>query len=77
MSDLFGNHIVDFLMRWLICLCLFQPKLPPEGYKFQVGMKLEAIDPLNLSAICVAMVMKVSIRKIIHYHCKELTEYRQ
>lgn len=38
----------------------FQPKTPPEGYKFQVGMKLEAIDPLNLSAICVATVMKVS-----------------
>lgn len=35
------------------------PKTPPEGYKFQVGMKLEAIDPLNLSAICVATVMKV------------------
>ncbi|KAK6173380.1 hypothetical protein SNE40_016844 [Patella caerulea] len=27
--------------------------------KFQVGMKLEAIDPLNLSAVCVATVMKV------------------
>jgi len=38
---------------------LFQMKSPPEGYKFQVGMKLEAIDPLNLSAICVATVMKV------------------
>ena len=73
MSDLFGNHILDFLMRWLICLCLFQPKLPSEGYKFQVGMKLEVIDPLNLSAICVATVMKVSIRKIIYYHWKELT----
>ncbi|XP_052228167.1 MBT domain-containing protein 1-like isoform X1 [Dreissena polymorpha] len=36
-----------------------QMKNPPEGYKFQVGMKLEAIDPLNLSAICVASVMKV------------------
>ena len=38
---------------------ILQPKDPPEGYKFQVGMKLEAIDPLNLSAICVATVMKV------------------
>ncbi|KAL0266393.1 UNVERIFIED_CONTAM: hypothetical protein PYX00_008947 [Menopon gallinae] len=27
--------------------------------KFQEGMKLEAIDPLNLSSICVATVMKV------------------
>ena len=55
-----GLCCVDFFMRRLICLCLFQPKSPPEGYKFQVGMKLEAIDPLNLSAICVATVMKVS-----------------
>ncbi|XP_033226420.1 polycomb protein Sfmbt-like isoform X2 [Belonocnema kinseyi] len=29
------------------------------GYKFQEGMKLEAIDPLNLSAICAATVMRV------------------
>ena len=43
---------------------LFQPKSSPEGYKFQVGMKLEAIDPLNLSAICVATVMKVSLKQI-------------
>ncbi|XP_069695584.1 polycomb protein Sfmbt-like isoform X2 [Periplaneta americana] len=31
----------------------------PSGVSFQEGMKLEAIDPLNLSAICVATVMKV------------------
>ncbi|XP_071086905.1 MBT domain-containing protein 1-like [Haliotis cracherodii] len=31
---------------------------PPHGLKFQAGMKLEAIDPLNLSTICVATVMK-------------------
>lgn len=37
----------------------FKMKEPPNGLKFQVGMKLEAIDPLNLSAICVATVMKV------------------
>uniref|UniRef100_A0A8W8L8W9 MBT domain-containing protein 1 n=1 Tax=Magallana gigas TaxID=29159 RepID=A0A8W8L8W9_MAGGI len=36
----------------------FKMKEPPNGLKFQVGMKLEAIDPLNLSAICVATVMK-------------------
>ncbi|XP_043462591.1 polycomb protein Sfmbt-like isoform X1 [Leptopilina heterotoma] len=29
------------------------------GYKFQEGMKLEAIDPLNLSAICAATIMRV------------------
>uniref|UniRef100_A0A0B7B795 FCS-type domain-containing protein n=1 Tax=Arion vulgaris TaxID=1028688 RepID=A0A0B7B795_9EUPU len=34
-------------------------KDPPHGLTFQVGMKLEAIDPLNLSAICIATVMKV------------------
>ncbi|CAH1778139.1 unnamed protein product [Owenia fusiformis] len=37
------------------------PKLEDSknGGKFEVGMKLEAIDPLNLSTICVATVMKV------------------
>ncbi|XP_014203269.1 polycomb protein Sfmbt-like isoform X2 [Copidosoma floridanum] len=29
------------------------------GYTFSEGMKMEAIDPLNLSAICAATVMKV------------------
>lgn len=31
-----------------------------SGPWFEDGMKLEAIDPLNLSAICVATVRKVS-----------------
>ncbi|XP_054260917.1 polycomb protein Sfmbt isoform X2 [Macrosteles quadrilineatus] len=31
----------------------------PASQCFQEGMKLEAVDPLNLSAICVATVMKV------------------
>lgn len=31
---------------------------------FTEGMKLEAIDPLNLSAICVATIMKVSVLMI-------------
>lgn len=31
----------------------------PEGGKFEANMKLEAIDPLNLSSICVATVIKV------------------
>ncbi|KAF4524651.1 hypothetical protein B566_EDAN013760 [Ephemera danica] len=31
----------------------------PPGDQFLQGMKLEAIDPLNLSAICVATVMRV------------------
>lgn len=32
-----------------------------NGDWFKDGMKLEAIDPLNLSAICVATVRKVSV----------------
>ncbi|KAJ9578413.1 hypothetical protein L9F63_005371, partial [Diploptera punctata] len=35
------------------------PPLVCTDVSFQEGMKLEAIDPLNLSAICVATVMKV------------------
>ncbi|XP_067009728.2 MBT domain-containing protein 1 isoform X2 [Anabrus simplex] len=31
----------------------------PPGVEFKEGMKLEAVDPLNLSSICVATVMKV------------------
>uniref|UniRef100_A0A3Q2FX96 FCS-type domain-containing protein n=1 Tax=Cyprinodon variegatus TaxID=28743 RepID=A0A3Q2FX96_CYPVA len=41
-------------------LCLLQVKeVDQTGLWFQDGMKLEAIDPLNLSAICVATVRKV------------------
>ncbi|QQP49665.1 Scmrelated gene containing four mbt domains CG16975PBlike, partial [Caligus rogercresseyi] len=32
-------------------------RLPPGN--FNVGMKLEAVDPINLATICVATVMKV------------------
>ncbi|KAK7790286.1 hypothetical protein R5R35_003866 [Gryllus longicercus] len=35
-----------------------QPQPPPSA-AFREGMKLEAVDPLNLSSICVATVMKV------------------
>ncbi|KAK3599513.1 hypothetical protein CHS0354_006642 [Potamilus streckersoni] len=35
------------------------PQMKESTEAFKVGMKLEAIDPLNLSAICVATVMKV------------------
>lgn len=45
-------------------------KEPPNGLKFQVGMKLEAIDPLNLSAICVATVMKVFC--LVYWICNPL-----
>lgn len=33
-----------------------------EGGFFEEGMKLEAIDPLNLGSICVATVHKVRPR---------------
>lgn len=35
-----------------------------SGEWFKDGMKLEAIDPLNLSAICVATVRKVMVRSL-------------
>ncbi|RWS02153.1 Polycomb protein Sfmbt-like protein [Dinothrombium tinctorium] len=35
------------------------PQLSNSDHKFKEGMKLEAIDPLNLSTICVATVTKV------------------
>lgn len=34
-------------------------EVPQAGQKFEVNMKLEAIDPLNLSSICPATVIKV------------------
>ncbi|XP_026510191.1 MBT domain-containing protein 1 isoform X3 [Terrapene carolina triunguis] len=34
-------------------------EIDPSGEWFKEGMKLEAIDPLNLSAICVATIRKV------------------
>lgn len=40
--------------------CIFQMKdVSNRLQKFQVGMKLEAIDPLNLCCICVSTVQKV------------------
>ena len=35
------------------------PEYPPASGAFTVGLKLEAVDPLNLATICVATVMKV------------------
>ncbi len=41
-------------------LCDLQPRFVyMEGGFFEEGMKLEAIDPLNLGSICVATVHKV------------------
>jgi len=38
------------------------PMSVPFKSGFQVGMKLEAIDPLNLASICVATIMKVILQ---------------
>ncbi len=45
-----------------------KPERPPivGNCYFQEGMKLEAIDPLNLSDICVATVMQVSFFTKFH-----------
>lgn len=40
-----------------------------SGEWFKDGMKLEAIDPLNLSAICVATVRKVTV-SLLHFLCR-------
>ena len=37
---------------------MFPEYRPPPG-NFVAGMKLEAVDPLNLATVCVATVMKV------------------
>ena len=37
---------------------MFPEYRQPPG-QFKAGMKLEAVDPLNLATICVATVMKV------------------
>lgn len=43
-----------------VSLCDVQPRVVyMEGSFFEEGMKLEAIDPLNLGSICVATVHKV------------------
>ena len=45
-----------------------------NGEWFKDGMKLEAIDPLNLSAICVATVRKVTVSPLSYMcsHCKKV-----
>lgn len=42
-----------------MCVLLQQVIVAGGKATFTVGMKLEAIDPLNLSTICVASIMKV------------------
>lgn len=54
---------MDWLFIWLFCDLKKNKKqvkdVDQSGEWFKDGMKLEAIDPLNLSAICVATVRKV------------------
>lgn len=45
------------------------PCYTPPSQCFREGMKLEAVDPLNLSAICVATIMRVSL--YTHYIYRE------
>jgi hypothetical protein len=47
------------------CIVIFESSSPDAEYGalgLTVGMKLEAIDPLNLSAICAATIKKVLAR---------------
>lgn len=47
---------------FFLSACVYQVKdVDQNGDWFKDGMKLEAIDPLNLSAICVATVRKVRV----------------
>ena len=47
-------------LQWSVSYCVqVKDRSTSIGLKFQVGMKLEAIDPLNLATICVATVTKV------------------
>lgn len=49
-------------LAFFLSVCVYQVKdVDQSGEWFKDGMKLEAIDPLNLSAICVATVRKVRL----------------
>ena len=43
------------------CTADMFPEYPQPPATFTVGMKIEAVDPLNLATICVATVMKVGL----------------
>ncbi|EEC03788.1 hypothetical protein IscW_ISCW017518, partial [Ixodes scapularis] len=49
-------HLIPWVVRILVSL---PPRVSSDSGSFREGMKLEAIDPLNLSTICVATVTKV------------------
>lgn len=54
------------------CVCVQVKEVDQSGAWFEDGMKLEAIDPLNLSAICVATVRKVRTTSLF-IHCVNVT----
>ena len=54
--DMFPEYrCLSYCFLSKINVCSFRQ---PPG-QFKAGMKLEAVDPLNLATICVATVMKV------------------
>lgn len=48
--QLIGSCVIQRL------ICLFQHKVPPKN-EFRIGMKLEALDPRNLTSTCIATVV--------------------
>lgn len=62
LCGLLGDNIIHIISGDALIKPYFQVKdVDQSGDWFKDGMKLEAIDPLNLSAICVATVRKVSL----------------
>lgn len=53
---------VQTLLLFYYVFCVQVKEVDQNSVWFEDGMKLEAIDPLNLSAICVATVRKVRTR---------------
>lgn len=58
-------------LNYVVGLFLCQVKdVDQSGEWFKEGMKLEAIDPLNLSTICAATVRKVQVSPLIVHFLK-------
>ena len=50
---------------------MFPEYQQPPG-TFTAGMKIEAVDPLNLASVCVATVMQVSSTKVLGHSYLQL-----
>ncbi len=62
MFDVMVLQGIILTLTFFLFACVYQVKdVDQSGDWFKDGMKLEAIDPLNLSAICVATVRKVRV----------------